>query len=226
MSEVLFESIMQDGLMTGTTFLEATICSLLIGLFIAFMYGLRNTYTKSFLVTIVLLPAIVQLVIMLVNGNIGAGVAVAGAFGLVRFRSVAGRAEEITNIFLAMAVGLATGMGYLAIAVLFALIITLVNLALNLSGFGSAADEERILRVTVPEDLDFEGAFDDIFEKYTVKAENTSVKTVNMGALYKLDYRIVLKKDVSLKQMMDVIRQRNGNLEVACGRPVKDASEL
>ena len=156
MTDLLFGSIMENGAITGTAFVAATLCSLAIGIFLALLHSLRGSFSKSFLVTLALLPAIVQLIIMLVNGNIGAGVAVAGAFSLVRFRSAPGTAQEITSIFLAMAVGLATGMGYIGIAVIFAVVITVANLILSASGLGSQAASERILKILVPESLDFE----------------------------------------------------------------------
>ena len=226
MNSILFQSIIQNGAMTGTAFLLATVCSLGIGLFIAFMYSLRSKSSRSFLVTLVLLPAIVQMVIMLVNGNIGAGVAVAGTFSLVRFRSAAGKGQEITSIFLAMAVGLATGMGYLGIAILFAVIITVVNLLLSVTRFGEGAADERVLRITIPEDLDFEGIFDDLFRQYLDSCELTDVRTTNMGSLYRLEYTVRVKNTVSVKEMMDAIRGRNGNLEVVLGRPVSPVQEL
>lgn len=224
-TDVIFGTIMASGEVTGAAFLIATLCSLAIGIFIAFMYTIKNNYSKSYIVTLALLPAIVQVVIMLVNGNIGAGVAVAGAFSLVRFRSAPGTGKEITSIFLAMAVGLATGMGYIGIAAVFAVIITLANLILSNCGFGDGLAEEKTLKITVPESLDFEGIFDDIFDRYTTKAELEDVKTSGMGSLYKLTYKIVLRQKASTKAMMDEIRQRNGNLEIACSRPVMVKSE-
>ena len=224
-TDFIFGTIMASGTITGTAFLIATLCSLAIGIFIAFMYTIKNTYSKSYIITLALLPAIVQVVIMLVNGNIGAGVAVAGAFSLVRFRSAPGSGKEITSIFLAMAVGLATGMGYIGIAAMFAVIITLANLILNSSGFGSGASEEKTVKITVPEGLDFEGIFDDIFERYTTKAELVEVKTSGMGSLYKLNYSVVLRSKASTKGMIDEMRQRNGNLEISCSRPVAVKSD-
>ncbi len=224
-TDMIFGSIMTSGSFTGAAFLIATICSLAIGIFIAFMYTIKNNYSKSYIVTLALLPAIVQVVIMLVNGNIGAGVAVAGAFSLVRFRSAPGTGKEITSIFLAMAVGLATGMGYIGIAAIFAVIITMANLILSNCGFGDNLAEERTLKITVPESLDFEGIFDDIFERYTTKAELEEVKTSGMGSLYKLTYKVVIRQKASTKGMMDEIRQRNGNLEISCMRPVTVKSE-
>ena len=224
-SDLIFGSIITNGTITGASFLIGTVCSLAIGLFIAFMYTIKSSYSRSYIITLALLPAIVQMVIMLVNGNIGAGVAVAGAFSLVRFRSAPGTGKEITSIFLAMAVGLATGMGYIGIAAIFAVIITVANLILMGSGFGSGAAEEKTLKITVPEGLDFEGIFDDIFARYTTKAELCEVKTSGMGSLYKLNYSIVMRNRASTKGMIDEMRQRNGNLEISCSRPVAVKAE-
>lgn len=216
---------MSSGGITGTGFIVSTLCSIAIGCFIAFMYTLKNNYSKSYIVTLALLPAVVQVVIMLVNGNIGAGIAVAGAFSLVRFRSAPGSGKEITSIFLAMAVGLATGMGYIGIAAIFAVIITVANLILSSISFSGNAPEEKTLKITIPESLDFEGVFDDIFERFTTKADLEEVKTAGMGSLYKLTYKISLRQKASTKAMMDEIRQRNGNLEITCSRPVMIRAE-
>ena len=224
-ANILFETIIENGTITGASFLIATLCSLAIGIFIGFMYTIKNTYSKSYIITLALLPAIVQMVIMLVNGNLGAGVAVAGTFSLVRFRSAPGSGKEITSIFLAMAAGLATGMGYVGIAALFVVIITLANLILSSSGFGSGAKEEKTVKITVPEGLDFEGIFDDIFARYTTKAELLEVRTTGMGSLYKLSYSIIMRSKASTKGMIDEMRQRNGNLEICCSRPVAIKSD-
>ncbi|MBQ7658054.1 MAG: DUF4956 domain-containing protein [Butyrivibrio sp.] len=224
-TDLIFGSIITNSTVTGASFLIATVCSLVIGVFIAFMYTIKNSYSKSYIITLALLPAIVQMVIMMVNGNIGAGVAVAGTFSLVRFRSAPGTGKEITSIFLAMAVGLATGMGYIGLAAIFAVIITLANLLLIGSGFGSGSSEEKTLKITVPEGLDFEGIFDDIFARYTKKAELCEVKTSGMGSLYKLNYSIVMRDRASTKGMIDEMRQRNGNLEISCSRPVAIKAE-
>jgi len=223
--DILFSSVTGTSL-TVSTFFLATISSIIIGLLIAACYKLKNEYSASFIVTLVLLPAVVQLVIMLVNGSVGTGIAVAGAFSLVRFRSVAGSGQEITSIFLAMAAGLATGMGYIGIAFIFTIIILLVNYIVVSVGFTNGNDKQQIMKIMVPESLDFEGIFDDIFEKYTTKAEIVEVKTANMGALYRLEYRVTFRKDVSVKAMMDEMRTRNGNLEISCSRKslLKEAS--
>ncbi len=224
-SSLLFGTIMTNGNITGAAFIIATLCSLAIGVYIGFMYTIKSNYSKSYIITLALLPAIVQMVIMLVNGNLGAGVAVAGAFSLVRFRSAPGSGKEITSIFLSMAVGLATGMGYIGLAAMFAVIITIANLILSNSSFGNGSVEEKILKVTVPEGLDFEGIFDDIFTRYTTKAELSEVKTSGMGSLYKLSYNIVMRSAASTKGMIDEMRQRNGNLEISCSRPVAIKAE-
>lgn len=208
------------------TFLLCTLCSILLGGVIAGVHIFKNSSSKGFLMTIALLPVIVQMVIMLVNGNLGTGVAVMGAFSLVRFRSVPGNAREITSIFLAMAVGLANGMGYLAIAVLFVLIVSAVNMLYTISSFGEPKEKERELRVTIPEGLDYTGIFDDLFEQYTKKTELLQVRTANMGSLYKLDYHIILKDVNKEKKFLDDLRCRNGNLEISCGKTAYGKEEL
>lgn len=213
----MLNSIIQTTI-TIEDFLICTGVSVIIGLLCAVLCKYKNQTTQSFLITIAMLPAIVQMIIMLVNGNIGAGVAVAGAFGLVRFRSVQGTAREITAIFMAMALGLATGMGYLVLAVIFFLIMAVFQISMCMMNFGGGSDYTRDLRVTLPEDLDYEGIFDDIFEKYTNTAKLESVKTSNLGTLYELRYTITLKSETVPKAFIDEIRVRNGNLNIVCGR--------
>ena len=222
----IFSSIIQNGTFTGTQFAVATLTSLICGLVIAVTYSIKNRCSKSFMVTLVLLPAIVQLVIILVNGNIGAGVAVAGAFSLVRFRSAPGRGQEITSIFLAMAVGLATGMGYIGIAILFSILISVINLILNLTKFGNETETHRTLKITVPENLDYEGKFEDIFDKYLSSYSYDEVKTCNMGSLYKLTLSVVMKTDISSKAFLDELRTRNGNLDISLGRRIDNLDSL
>ncbi|RYD04941.1 cell dividion protein FtsZ [Desulforamulus aquiferis] len=198
--------------------LLCTVASLFLGLGVAYIYMYRSIYTKNFVVTLALLPAMVQIVIMLVNGNIGTGIAVMGAFSLVRFRSVPGSAREISSIFLAMAVGLATGMGYLGAAAMFLMIIGAMTILLATTGFGEQKKTEKELKITIHESLDYSGIFDDLFERYTKSAELIRVKTTNMGSLYELQYHIVLTNQSTEKELLDQIRCRNGNLNIACGR--------
>ncbi len=225
MGNFFFGTIVKQGMVSPGGFLAATIVSLLIGVFIAFMYSRLNHCSSSVLFTLIMIPAIVQLVIMMVNGNIGAGLAVAGAFSLVRFRSVAGKGQEITVIFLAMAVGLATGMGYLGIAVIFAVIMMLLYTALHILRVGQGG-RERLLKITIPEDLDYDEVFDSIFKKYTKRADLIEARTTNMGSLYKLQYAVVFKNGVKEKKFLDEIRVKNGNLEVSCGKMILRTEEL
>ncbi len=203
-----------------TDFLICIVGSLAAGLIIALVYMYKNEHTKSFIVTLAMLPAIVCVVIMMVNGNVGAGVATAGAFSLVRFRSIPGTAKEIGIIFLAMGTGLIMGMGYIAFGFVFVVVMCAVFLLYTHLELGEKKQGEltRTLRVTIPEDLDYTDIFDDIFEKYTDKKELVSVKTTNMGSLFKLTYNLTLKDSSLEKAMIDDMRCRNGNLEIAASR--------
>lgn len=191
--------------------------SLLLGTVIALIHMYKNHYSRPFILSLVILPAIVQAVIMLVNGNIGTGVAVMGAFSLIRFRSVPGNAREISSIFLAMAAGLATGMGYIGTALLLVVCIGAVMLLLETLHFGEPKQSVKILKITIPENLDYEGLFDDLLQEFTRRYHLIKVKTVSVGSLYELQYRIELNRDKSQKEFLDAIRCRNGNLTVAAG---------
>jgi hypothetical protein len=215
----VLSSILTTGAFTGTQFLICTGASLVLGILCALVYMYKNDrYNKNFVITLALMPAIVQMVIMLVNGNIGTGVAVMGAFNLVRFRSYPGTAKDIGGIFFAMAVGIATGMGYLGLALIFILCMAVMTVILNVTGFGgnSKADEKQ-LRVTIPENLDYTGIFDDIFQNYTESWKLTRVKTTDMGSLFELTYIIRLKDANDEKKFIDDLRCRNGNLKIICG---------
>lgn len=215
----IFQSVLSE--QSTASFSEGAffICllfSIVFGLIISLVYSFKSSSSKSFVMTLALLPAIVQMVIMLVNGSIGAGIAVMGAFNLVRFRSVPGSAKEICSIFLAMAVGLATGMGYLVLAGIFVAVICAIQLVFSLTKFGEKHSGKRELRITIPENLNYTDAFDEIFKKYTKSNELIEVKTTNMGSLYKLKYYIVLNNQNEEKQFIDDLRCRNGNLEISC----------
>lgn len=213
--------------MTLANFLICMIAALAIGVFLAFVHSWHGRSTRSFLLALALLPAAVCMIILMVNGNLGAGVAVAGAFSLVRFRSAPGTAKEIGSLFLAMAVGLAVGMGYIGYAVLFALVTGLfLMLATTLTERKPRAAKEKILRITIPEDLNYTDVFDDLMEKYTTRSEMTSVKTSNLGSLYKLTYEITLKDTNLEKEFLDELRCRNGNLEISIGRQETSVTEL
>lgn len=221
---------MLNSILTGSiTWYSLLICtgaSLIFGIAAALVYMFRSSYSKSFVVTLALLPAVVQIVIMLVNGNLGTGVAVMGAFGLVRFRSAPGGAKEIGSIFLAMAIGLATGTGYIGIAAVFLVIYSLADILLTAIKFGERSPLEKELKITIPESLDYNGIFDDLFKEYTKKAELVRVKTTNMGSLYELTYNIVVPDISREKEFIDKIRCRNGNLNIVCGRVPVGKEEL
>jgi hypothetical protein len=199
-----------------------------IGVFFAFLYSSRSRSSQNFVITLALLPAIVCVVIMMVNGNVGAGVAVAGAFSLVRFRSVPGTSKEIGMLFLAMGAGLITGMGYLGYAVLFAVILGLAMFVFTQIGLGTRRGPalEKTLCITIPEDLNYGEVFDDLLKRYTTRCEVVSVKTSNMGSLFKLTYHITLTDSSIEKEFIDALRCRNGNLEISISRQEVNYNEL
>lgn len=196
-------------------FLLNTVVALVLGLFLAWTYTIKNKYTKSFVVTLAMLPAVVSVVIGVVNGNIGTGVAVAGAFSLVRFRSVPGTAKEIGAIFLAMATGLTAGMGYLGHAILFSILLGGLTALYNLSRWGENDPNVRQLHIAIPETLNYSQVFEDIFLRYAKETELLSVKTAHLGSVFKLQYLIKLKADDEEKAFIDALRCRNGNLEIS-----------
>lgn len=214
MLNTLFSAIYSNTF-TIDVYLICTAVSLVLGAIVALTANFRARLSKSFLLALFLIPAIVQTVIMLVNGSVGTGVAVMGAFSLVRFRSVAGSAKEIVSIFLAMAAGLATAMGYLALAVLFVCIICIAMFAASFIRLKDRDDLVRELKITIPEDLNYAHSFDDLFEKYTHSSKLLTVKTSNMGSLYKLIYNVELKNEDDMQSFIDELRCRNGNLEIA-----------
>ena len=190
--------------------------ALLLGFFQAFVFSIKNRCTKSMVVTIVLIPASISMIIQLVNGSIGSGIAVAGAFSLVRFRSVPGSGKEIVAILVAMVTGLAIGTGYIEYALIFTIIGTAVILIMNVTNLfsPSSRNTEKMLRITIPEDLNYTTVFDDIFIKYLNKVERISAKTTNLGSMYKIKYRIIMKDINQEKLFIDELRCRNGNLEI------------
>ena len=219
----LFNS-MSNGTITTVTYLISAASALLCGLIVAFAASHRAKLTKSFIACLIILPIAVQTVIIMVNGSIGTGIAVAGAFSLVRFRSVPGKAKDIVSIFVAMASGLACAAGYVIIAPLFAILSSICLIAIM--SFRVASEKESLLVITIPETLNYSGAFDDLFEKYTKSHKLTYVKTSNMGSLYKLTYKIELKTADASKEFIDELRERNGNLEISLFDKEDSADEL
>ena len=231
MLDNLFRGLFDSDLVSVISVTDFLLClgfSLVLGLVMAFAYMYRTRYTKSFVITLALLPAVVCVVIMLVNGNVGTGVAVAGAFSLVRFRSVPGTAKEICTLFLAMGAGLIAGMGYLGFAVLFTLVMCVMFVLYNRLDFGSKMNSEifKTFSIVIPEDLDYSGIFDDIFAEYTLSHDLVRVKSTNMGSMFKLTYNVMLRDVTREKEMIDKIRCRNGNLEITVSKQETVGTEL
>lgn len=214
------ESVISN--VTTIDFLFCTVASIVLGMIAAAVYMFRHDYSKNFVVTLALLPVIVQMVITLVNGNLGAGIAVMGVFNLVRFRSIAGTAKDIGSVFMAMAIGLATGMGYIGLAVLFTIIVAIINIVFVVSPFGNEKTADQELKITVPEDLAYTDLVDPVLARWCSSAKLQSVETTNLGSLFQLRYKVSLKEPGTEKSLIDDLRTRNGNLKIAfCLAPTK-----
>ena len=222
---MLFDSILESSIGKVPAVLICSVVAVILGYIIARCYMQTGKYTKNFVMTLVLLPPLVQVVIFAVNGNLGTSVAVLGAFGLVKFRSRPGTSKEIATVFLSMAIGLICGMGLVGFATVFTVFICAVYLILAKSSFGETNEFEKTLKVTIPENLDYSGVFDDIFERFTGKVILNRVKTVNLGSMYELEYAVLINDINSEKQMIDEIRCRNGNLSIVCCKTVEATGE-
>lgn len=225
----MFTSILNDtqGLMSVSELLFCTGTSIACGFIIALIYMYRSYYTKNFVTALVLLPALVQVVIMVVNGNLGTSIAVMGAFALLRFRSAPGNSKDMTALFFSIVVGLANGMGYLTFSICVVVVVGLVFFLISATHFAESGRKYKTLNVLIPENLDYEEVFHDIFEQYLVSAELVKVKTTDLGSMFELSYEIVLKDPKKEKELIDAIRCRNGNLTITCSQPQpKPAEEL
>ena len=228
MTTSIFSGTLSSGTLTAGQFLLLFAAAIALGLIIALTYSHCGDCTKSFAVTLALLPGIVCVVILMVSGSIGAGVAVAGTFSLVRFRSAPGTAREILAVFLAMAAGLACGMGCVAVAAVFTVLVCLLYALLSRSHFGEEknGDRHRTMHITVPESLEYAGAFDDIFDTYTESRRLVHVKTTSLGSLNRLTYDIMLRRAGEEKAFIDALRCRNGNLEISLMQRAAEGCEL
>ena len=222
----LFNDVFTSTAVKPLIMLEAIGVALVLGLVVAKVYQYKTVYSKSFVMSLALLPALIAVVIFLVNGSLGAGVAVMGAFSLIRFRSAPGGAKELVSIFLVMTIGIAIGMGYLVFATIFTFIMSLAMLLLEVVNFGQMKHSMRQLTVVIPESLDYESIFDDIFNKAANHIELANVKTSDMGSLFKLKYIIQLNGRMTEKELIDALRTRNGNLEIAISRYITKENEL
>lgn len=221
----LFQSIFDLGMTTGKFFICLGL-SLALGIIMALCYMFKNDYSKSFVITIATLPPIVTILIMLVSGNLAAAVSVGGVFALTRFRSNQGTSREITHIFLSMAVGLTLGLGYVWVALVLVVIIEALSITFNVTQFGRSDSKKRTLKIVIPESLDYNGLFDDIFARYTTRNELQVVKLKNLGTMFHLTYAITLKPGVNEKEFIDEIRIRNANLDVICSKIVSTSDDL
>lgn len=222
----LFYDIFTDTAVDPAMMMLAIGVSLLLGLVVAKVYQFKTVYSKSFVMSLALLPTLIAIVIFLVNGSLGAGVAVMGAFSLIRFRSAPGGAKELVSIFLVMTIGIAIGMGYLVFATVFTLIMSFVILLLEVVNFGQMKHSMRQLTIVIPESLDYESIFDDIFNKAVNHVELANIKTSDMGSLFKIKYIIQLNGRMTEKELIDALRTRNGNLEIAISRYITKENEL
>ncbi|MBQ8414249.1 MAG: DUF4956 domain-containing protein [Clostridia bacterium] len=231
MLDTIFKGLFDSELTSVISLTDFLLClgvSLVLGILLAIAFAFRARYTKSFVMTLALLPAIVCVVIMMVNGNIGTGVAVAGAFSLVRFRSATGTAREIAAIFLAMGTGLVCGMGYLGYAALFTLIMGALLAVYNCVkiGVNPRFSVRKTIKITIPEDLDYTTVFDDIFDEYTSEYQLVKVKSTNMGSMFRLTYNVIIRDVIKEKELIDKLRVRNGNLEIMVSREETISGEL
>ena len=204
------------------TILICSVVSIILGMGVALTHRFTSKYNKNFLVTLTLLPFIVQVIIIMVNGNLGTSVAILGAFSLVRFRSLPGTSKEILSVFFAMTIGLATGMGHILFASIFTILGCLVILIFNLFKLYDKNPAERILKIVIPEDLDYTEVFKEEFSKYTKENKLEKVKSTNMGSLFDLTYRIVLNNDVNEKEFIDDLRVKNGNLNIVLSQVIEE----
>lgn len=214
--EQLFASILGTSLTVSTTLIILA-ASLVLGFLISFVYirsHKHEGYAPSFAVTLVMLPIIIAVIILLIGDNVARAFSLAGAFTIIRFRSAPADPKDITYIFFTLAVGLALGLGYLGYAALFTIVLCLVSYILSVSKFGTPKNDHMILKITVPENLNYQGLFDDIFDEYAGSYRLKKVKTADFGALFEIVYFIELKSDIDQKEFLDKIRSRNGNLNV------------
>jgi len=226
MLDTITSSVTTGNLPVLTSLILCTLISLLLGFGVALVYRYKNAYSQGLAMMLVLIPALVQIIVMLASGNIGVGIALAGAFALIRFRSVPGNARDIGHLFLSMGLGFVTGLGYLFYAFVLLVIIGSASLLLTVTDFGKGEFNFRQLRIKIPENLDYEGLFEDILEKYALSYELENVRTSQMGSLYELTYTVKLKSASIPKAFIDELRERNGNLSIILGRGRRDMEEL
>ena len=205
--------------------LVCTLVSIILGIIVAYTHKKTSKYSKNFLITLAILPVLVQTVMIMVNGNLGTSVAIVGAFSLVRFRSIPGTSKEILSVFFAMAIGLATGMGHVFFACIMTILVSLAIILFNKTKFFDLNPNTKMLKIVIPENLDYTNMFDDIFDKFVKEKNLEKVKMTNMGSLFELSYRITFKNDINEKEFIDELRVRNGNLKIILSHEL-DGTEM
>lgn len=218
----MFESVIEDSQLTISSVSLCVIVAIVLGLFIAFIHTKTATYSKSFIVTLSILPLLVSVVIMMVNGDLGTSIAIAGAFALTKFRSLPGTSREIASIFWAMTIGLAVGMGQIYFAIMIAIVVSLLLILFKTTKFGNPNESERLLKIVVPEDLDYKTTLSKIMNKYTDTYEMIRVRTIDMGSLFELSYNLKLKPNIKEQTFINELRVHNGNLKIDLSVPLKE----
>lgn len=202
---------------TLTNSLLVIVTSIILGLLISVVYIKTNNnsnHNSGFITTLVMLPVIISIIILLVGNNVARAFSLAGAFSIIRFRSAPGQPKDIAYVFFTLAIGLTCGMGYITYAVLFTIILSAVMVGLHLTKFAEQKSKTMQLKITVPEDLNFEGVFEDVLENYTASYNIEKIRTRDFGSLFELTYLINLKPEVNQKSFIDELRCRNGNLNI------------
>ena len=220
MFESIFTSTATDNAISISASMLGLGAAVVIGLIIGLSYMIackKSGYNKDFIVGLVLLPAIVAVVILLIGSNVARAFSMAGAFALVRFRSAPGSAKDIAVVFFSMACGLACGLGYVTFAIMFAVVIIIMLVILSVTSFADRNAGRKQLRITIPENLNYTDAFDEVFKKFVVHRELTKVKTTNMGTMFELTYIVEMAPKADEKSFIDAIRVKNGNLNITLG---------
>lgn len=206
-----------------TSIIICSMVSIILGVIVAYVYKKTSKYNKNFLITLAILPVLVQTVMIMVNGNLGTSVAILGAFSLIRFRSIPGNSKEILSVFFSMSIGLATGMGHAFFATIMTIMVASFIILFSKIKLFDVNEYTRLLKITIPENLDYTNMFDDIFDKYVKEFKLERVKTTNMGSLFELNYRIIVNSDINEKEFIDELRIKNGNLKIMLSHEINDS---
>src|SRR5574344_1290080 len=215
----MFNSIITNLTLPLSSVSICLLVDIILSVIISFVHMKTSSYSKNFIITLSILPILVSVVMMMVNGNLGTSVAILGAFSLIRFRSLPGNSREIVNVFWAMVIGISIGMGQIIFAILITIVVSLILIIFYHTKFGDEKLSEQILRIVIPEDLDYENVFDEIFKKYTTKYTLTKLETTNLGSLFELKYLVTLKDDFKAYDFINELRIRNGNLKINLSHP-------